>query len=225
VKAALRPPPPPPALRERVLLAAAYSPSRARAPRAGAALAGLGAATVAAWAVRPLFAGGGLPLPALALTAGGAALVTAAALARRRGMFGPPLGQLLLAVLGGPLPFAATALAARAVPLWRASPSAAAPGTHPPAAVALASLVALLALAPPRDPVNPAWNGAAVGAAAGAWLAFGCGLGCPSGELAHLASRHVAFVPALAAAGALLGRLNARRRAAFDFVPRRRESQ
>jgi hypothetical protein len=149
---------------------------------------------------------------AFLLPSGCASLITSAAVVRRRGMFGPPLGQLVASVLAGPTVLGVLAfLASRAS---RAMPDGwAPPSTDPHVSIALAclSLLSLLAVLPPGDPVRAGWNGAAVGATAGAWLSVSSSLTCPSLDASHVLLHHVIWVPALTALGALAALLYQRR--------------
>jgi hypothetical protein len=149
---------------------------------------------------------------AFLLPAGCAALVSSAAVVRRRGMFGPPLGQLVACVLAGPTVLGLLALlASRARPVM--PESWAPPSTDPHVSLGLAclSLLSLLAAFPPGDPVRAGWNGAAVGATAGAWLSVSSSVTCPSLDALHVLLHHVIWMPALTALGALAGLFYQRR--------------
>jgi hypothetical protein len=212
VTANSRPPAPaPPArLRDRVLASAAGVTAR---PRSGALRGFLfvaGAAIFAGAIGRGVSHGGGGaardPWFAFVLPGVCAAILTTAAVVRKRGMFGPPLEQLLLSVIVGPVALLLLAVAASA-PSSQVTPSDAPSDGHVGLGLACASLIAFLALAPPRDPMQAGLNGAALGAAAGAWVSLACNLTCTSLELPHVLLRHLLWVPGLSVVGAIAGHL------------------
>jgi hypothetical protein len=132
--------------------------------------------------------------------------LSAVAVFGRRGMLGPPLERILGALLLGALALAASALVATKL----AGPVVSVAGHDGPAShaglgFAGIALFTLAALAPPRDPSRPGWNGALVGAAAGTWLSLSCGFTCPILAMPHVLSWHLAWVPGLALVGAGLG--------------------
>jgi len=208
------PPPPVPApparLRDRVLASAASAPARPRSSALRAPLFVVGAAIFAVAIVRGVGNGyGGAardPWFAFVLPGICAAVLTTAAVVRKGGMFGPPFEQLLLSVLVGPVALLLLAIAASAPSSQVTLPDAPSDG-HVGLGLACASLIAFLALAPPRDPMQAGLNGAALGAAAGAWVSLACSLTCTSLELPHVLLRHLLWVPGLSVLGAIAGHL------------------
>jgi hypothetical protein len=212
------PPPvaaPPVGLRNRVLAAAANAPARPRSDALRVPLFVVGAAIFAGGVGQGVSQGcggaGRNPWFAFLLPAVCAAILTTAAIVRRRGMFGPPLEQLVLSVIAGPVALVLLAIAANA-PSGQIAPSLTPPGTHAGLGLACASSISLMALAPPHDPMQAGWNGASLGAAAGAWVSLACSLTCTSLELPHVLLRHLLWVPALAVVGALAGHFDDRGR-------------
>ena len=201
---------PPADLRARVLQSAGASPSRPRRLGVRAVAIGLGAAVCAIELVRAAAEGHGaaaaVPLFVFVIPALTAVALSGVAVAGRRGMFGPPLGRVILALVAAPLALVASAFAAvRIAGPIVATGGGDAPVAHAGLGFAGIALFTLLALAPPRDPSLPAWSGALVGAAAGAWLSVSCGLTCPVLAMAHVLSWHLAWIPGLALVGAGLG--------------------
>jgi len=202
-------------LRERVLAKARAIPSpdaRAVARRRRAAIA-IGAATSVTLLGALGLRLGGRPLPFVALSAAGWALLAAAmtwAAAHR----GPTMLGLARRVL-----FGAAIAAAPAVLAWVMACTLGWPGVREPAAgvaVNVACLIAtsvlslgpLLALGYLRrgsDPVHPRATGAAIGASAGAWGGALIDLHCGIVHPVHVALAHVMPIAVFALIGAALG--------------------
>ncbi len=203
-------PAPPARLRDRVLAGAASAPARPHSAVMRRAVFVVGAAIFVAAIERGVSHGAGGaardPWFAFVFPAVCAAILTTAAVVRRSGMFGPPLEQLLLSLVVGPVALLLLAVAANA-PSSQIAPSNAPSDGHVGLGLACASLIAFWALAPPRDPMLAGLNGAALGAAAGAWVSLACCLPCTSLELPHVLLRHLLWVPGLSVMGAIAGHL------------------
>jgi len=207
-----------PDVRARVLAAAAARPVAPRAVgsrrRASAGIAGAIAWGLAGLvALRPGPAGrpaGLFVASSIAWLACGL-LATWAAVSRGRSMLGHPRGLRVAVALCTPVMLLCTAV----VVTLAFPPAAPEPSPFPTHLVcffgtllfALGPLVAFGYLWRESDPVSPGRTGAALGAAAGAWGAFGIVLHCGRTAFEHVALGHVLPVAVLAAAGALLGRV------------------
>jgi hypothetical protein len=132
------------------------------------------------------------------------------AVGRGRSMLGRPTAQRIAIAMVTPMMLIAVAAAGSAV--WpqtidgRSSLEA-----HFICAVltllfALGPLVAFALVNRGSDPIAPSLTGAALGAAAGAWGAFGIELFCTRATPVHVFLGHVVPVAVLVAVGALLGR-------------------
>ena len=205
---------PPARLRARVLVdAGLVRPSllERSAWKIRCAAFGVGLSLFGLWFVRGATAGDGGaihdPWIAFLVPAALAAMMTWGALRHGKGNFGPAVVQLAGACFLGPIALALVALASHLDPMSKAGMVAAASMVSEPHATiggALGLLLVLLALAPPADPTRAMWKGAALGAAAGAWVSVSCGFTCPILESSHVIALHVVYVPLLAAAGAAL---------------------
>jgi hypothetical protein len=184
-------------------------------PRADRRWAALGLAALAALAMVALLVvwGGpahaaGRPAAAGAWVVAGMLVVAAAAtwcvLPARRAMLGRPRGRLLAVVLGVPLFLGLWLL------LWHTR------YVDPFERVGLSCLALTLATAPwpfavlvylgrRFEPRHPAWMGAALGSAAGAWAALMVELWCPLADPGHVALGHVLPLVLLTLAAAGLG--------------------
>lgn len=198
---------PPPHLRERVLADALRRDDlRAWELPVRPLLAVLGTACVARWSialVQEIGAGGLAHDRSLAWIAVVTATATTALVATgRRGMLGPPLARLVLAVLAGLL-----VLTVAPFLVHQLAPHGHASSIHEPhgdgAAYAGAALLALAA-APRGEPLPPGVRGGALGAAAGLWISAACSLTCTVTDPWHVVVHHVAFVPVLALAVGLV---------------------
>ncbi|HSQ66116.1 MAG TPA: NrsF family protein [Polyangiaceae bacterium] len=202
-------------LRERVLAKARGTPSpdaRAVARRRRAAVA-LGAGTSVALLAALGITLGGRPLPFVALSAAGWALLAAATTwtAAHRGL-------TMLGHTRRVLVFAALA-AAPVVLAWVMACTLGWPDVREPAAGATANVACLIAtsvlsLAPlfalgylrrGSDPVHPRATGAATFASAGAWGGALIDLHCGIVHPVHVALAHVMPIAVFAALGAVLG--------------------
>ncbi len=208
-------PPLPPALRERVLGAVRARPAAtlpaARRGRAAALALSFAATALLAACVRGDAAD---RRPIGALVAGGlwGALVLAAVartlFARRGEALWPSRSALAMTAWGAPAALAFFPLLNAA--LWPL------PGPHGGRAQGAFCLIAsavlggialggLLIAYRKSDPVSPRLSGAALGALAGAWVAFSQQFRCPFGDPVHVLSTHVLPSLLLAGLGALLG--------------------
>jgi hypothetical protein len=207
---------PPPDLRARVLAAARSEPARSRSAgirrRALAIALGFAAAVAfGALVARPKL--GGRPAGYVALV--GAAWIAVAlvaswgALARGRSMLGRPIAQRIGIALVTPVALSAVALIGNW--LWPQTVEVHAGFVKDALCgaftmiFAAGPLVAFLAVFRGSDPLAPGMGGAALGAAAGAWGAFGIELFCNCPYPGHVLIGHVLPVLLLALVGAAIG--------------------
>jgi hypothetical protein len=131
------------------------------------------------------------------------------AVGRGRSMLGRPTAQRIAIAMVTPIALIAVAGVGSAV--W---PQTIAARSDLVAHVICAALTILFALGPlvafalvnrGSDPIAPSLTGAALGAAAGAWGAFGIELFCVRANPVHVFYGHVLPVALLVAVGALLG--------------------
>ncbi len=210
------PPVLPPDLRTRVLDAArrAPAPSRAAGSRRRGLTIALGfcvAVACALWVGKLELGGRPGGYLALVFVAWAAIAVVASwgALGRGRLMLGRPTAYKVAIALLTPAALISVALVGSLV--W---PETVDGRSGLVAHVVCAALTVLFALGPlvsfalvsrHTDPIAPTLSGAALGAAAGAWGAFGIELFCSRATPVHVALGHVLPVVLLAAAGALVG--------------------
>jgi hypothetical protein len=210
----------PPALRARVLDAARRepAPSRESGLRRRRSTIALGFVFAAASAVACAMTLGGpavAPRPvgyfALVAAAWAAVAVVSSwgAVGRGRSMLGRPTAQRIAIAVATPIALIAVAAAGSAV--W---PQTVDGRSGLEAHLICAALTVFFALGPlvafalvnrRSDPIAPSLTGAALGAAAGAWGAFGIELFCTRATPVHVFYGHVLPVAVLVAVGALLG--------------------
>jgi hypothetical protein len=207
---------PPPDLRARVLAAARSEPARSRASgtqrRALAIALGFTAALgFGAFVASPKL--GGRPAGyVILLTAAWMSVAVVAswgALSRGRSMLGRPIAQRIGIALVTPVALIGAALVGNM--LWPQTVGGY-PGLVKDALCAAFTmmfaagpLVAFLMVFRRSDPVAPGLSGAALGAAAGAWGAFGIELFCNCPAPGHVILGHVLPVLLLALIGAAIG--------------------